>query len=53
MIAEYLGKRGEEKGKRNAMVKVARNLLKDGFEPSMIIKYTGLSHDEINGLMQP
>ena len=40
----------EEKGKQNEKLEIAKKMLDDGFDVQIIIKYTGLSVDEINDL---
>ena len=40
----------EKKGKQNEKLEIAKKMLYDGFDVQIIIKYTGLSVDEINSL---
>ena len=41
---------GYEKGKQDEKFEIAKKMLDDGFDVQIIIKYTGLSVDEINDL---
>jgi predicted transposase/invertase (TIGR01784 family) len=43
---------GEQKGKLEGKLEVARNLLKDGIDISFIIKTTGLPEDEVKKLKE-
>ncbi|MCL2710476.1 MAG: hypothetical protein FWE95_06320, partial [Planctomycetaceae bacterium] len=43
-------KEGEQKGRADEKIEIARNMKKDGVDPSVIAKYTGLSPAEIEHL---
>jgi predicted transposase/invertase (TIGR01784 family) len=43
----------EERGKRTGKAEVALNMIFDGEPEEKIIRYTGLTHDEINDLLKP
>jgi predicted transposase/invertase (TIGR01784 family) len=54
-ILETLGQRlraeGEKKGVKKEKLEIARRMLEDGFFIETIIKYTGLTEDEVKVLM--
>ncbi|RTY60316.1 Rpn family recombination-promoting nuclease/putative transposase [Pantoea sp. YU22] len=49
-IAEQLEQRGMEKGKREASLEIARNMLKSGLNNAFVMKMTGLTEQELKQL---
>ena len=49
-IAEQLEQRGMEKGKREASLEIARNMLKSGLDNAFVMKMTGLTEQELKQL---
>ncbi|CAI1691480.1 MULTISPECIES: hypothetical protein [Serratia] len=49
-IAEYLEQKGRLEGKLEEAVKIARSMLENGFERTMVMKLTGLSAEEVDQL---
>ena len=47
-IAEYLEQKGRLEGKLEEAVKIARSMLENGFERTMVMKLTGLSAEEVD-----
>jgi predicted transposase/invertase (TIGR01784 family) len=44
--------RGEEKGKQEGKIEMAKNLLANGVSPEIIAKSSGLSVDDIHALIK-
>ncbi|WP_025119786.1 MULTISPECIES: Rpn family recombination-promoting nuclease/putative transposase [unclassified Serratia (in: enterobacteria)] len=49
-IAEYLEQKGREEGRLEEALKIARSMLANGFERTMVMKLTGLSAKEVDQL---
>ena len=44
-------KRGEKRGITKGKIETARNMLKDGLSADLITKYTGISAQQMKGLL--
>ncbi|HAB73224.1 MAG TPA: ISNCY family transposase, partial [Pantoea sp.] len=51
-IAEQLEQRGMEKGKREACLEMARNMLKNGLDRALVMKITGLTEKDLQQIQR-